>query len=376
MSQSPSFARKPVLLAAGGTGGHLFPAYALAEELGRRGFAVDLVTDMRGDRFGSGFPARRIHQVPSSPLKGRSPAAIAGTALTLSKGVWAALRLLGEIKPSVVVGFGGYPSFPPLLAARIRQVPSALHEQNAILGRANRMLAKRVNAIALSFDKTEFLPDTAVKKAVVTGNPVRDAVMAVADRPYISAWRDQPFGLLVFGGSQGANYFSDLVPLALAGLSHKLRERLEVVQQARAEDVPRVEAAYKDIGINALVAPFFPDLPEYMARAHLVIGRAGASTIAELSVLGRPSILVPFPHAIENDQMRNATFLAEAGGAWCLEQKGLTPERLTQDIDALMRAPHRLEAAAKAAKAQGYPDAVARLADLVADLAANPRKPT
>jgi UDP-N-acetylglucosamine--N-acetylmuramyl-(pentapeptide) pyrophosphoryl-undecaprenol N-acetylglucosamine transferase len=324
---------------------------------------------MRGDRYGADFPARRIHKVPSATLGGVSPAAITKTALTLSKGVWAAYRLLGEIGPAAIVGFGGYPTFPPLLAARMRRVPSALHEQNAVLGRANRMLARRVDAIATSFDATEHLTGDLAAKAHVTGNPVRAAVIQAAAIPYQPHFPGDPFSLLVFGGSQGARFFSDVFPAALSLLPVAVRKRVSVVQQAREEDVDRVRAAYGHSGVRATVAAFFPNLPILMAGAHLVVGRAGASSVAELSALGRPSILVPLPHALDNDQLRNAAELAKAGGAWCIEQKELDPHRLAGELERLMRAPQILAAAAKAAKARGRLDAVERLADLVEELA-------
>lgn len=358
-----------ILLAAGGTGGHLFPAYALAEELGRRGYLVDLATDMRGDRYGTGFPARVVHHIPSATLTGKSPVAAAQTVWTLSRGIAAAVKLLGEIRPSAVVGFGGYPTFPPLLAAKLRGIKTVLHEQNAVLGRANRMLAGRVDAIATSFERVKYLDGTLAEKARCTGNPVRDVVLEWSSRPYWSPGTSDVVQLLFFGGSQGARFFSDTVPPALALLPQDLRQRLNVVQQAREEDVDRVRQAYADSRIAAEVAPFFTNLPEIMANSQLVMARAGATTIAELTVMGRPSILVPLPHALDNDQLQNAARLAESGGAWCIEQKNLGPERLAQELMRLIGDPMLLLDAANAARAQGRPDAVARLADLVGELA-------
>ncbi len=364
-----------IMLAAGGTGGHLFPAFALAEELQRRGFAVDLITDMRGDRYGTGFPARKVYQVPAATLAGSNPLAAARTVVTLAKGVRAAAKVLAEVRPGVVVGFGGYPSFPPLIAASLKRIPTALHEQNAVLGRANRMLARRVTAIATSFETVELLDGAALAKAQFTGNPVRDVVIKWAGAPYRPSAPGEPFRLLVFGGSQGARYFSDTVPPALKLLPLALRRRLSVVQQAREEDVTHVADSYlpsatdaNDPGIEAEVQPFFKNLPELMAASHLVIARAGASSVAELAVLGRPSILVPLPHALDNDQLQNATRLAASGGAICFEQKALTPELLAQTIGRLMEAPDDLASAAAAARSQGRPDAVQRFADLVVGL--------
>ena len=267
-SSSPS-----VVLAAGGTGGHLFPAFALAQELGRRAIAVDLVTDMRGDRYGSSFPARAIYRVPSAALAGRSPLQAGRAAWMLGRGVAASLRLLARIKPGAVVGFGGYPAFPPLVAARLRRIPTALHEQNAVLGRANRVLAKYVTAIAASFEGTKFLDARSLAKVRVTGNPVRDQVVDWATQSYQPPHADGPFCLLVFGGSQGARFFADALPPALAQLPEKIRASLFVVQQCREEDLERVETAYGAAGVRAHLATFFPNLPEEMAKAHLVIGR-------------------------------------------------------------------------------------------------------
>lgn len=360
---------RSIMLAAGGTGGHLFPAFALAEELKRRNVIVDLMTDMRGDRYGGGFPARDIYQVPSATLASRSPGDIAKTMLTLARGTKAAFSVLGRVKPGAVVGFGGYPTYPPLVAARLRGIPTAIHEQNAVLGRANKLLAKRVTAIATSFERTKFLDGALLQKVTLTGNPVRQAVMEAAARPYEAPAADGIIRILIFGGSQGARFFSDTVPLALFALPDPIRTRLRVVQQARGEDLERVQDAYLEANISAEVAPFFADLPERMAAAHLVIGRAGASTVAELTVMGRPSILVPLPHALDNDQLNNARRLAEAGGAWCIEQRHLSPERLADELEKLLPAPDTLAAAARAAKTAGRPDAVRNLADFTLALA-------
>ena len=362
-------ARGCIVVAAGGTGGHLFPAFSLAEELQRRGYAVELMTDMRGDRYGSGFPARAVHKVPSATLKGRSPFALAKTGTTLARGVRQAYAILGRIKPAAVIGFGGYSTFPPLLAARLRKIPTVLHEQNAVMGRANRMLARRATAIAASFEGTKSLEPEIRAKLTVTGNPVRQIVIDWSHQPYVAPDLVNPIRLLVFGGSQGARYFSESVPPALALLPADLRQRLSIVQQCREEDLASVQEAYARAQIAASLAAFFPNLPEIMAASHLVIARAGASSVAELAVMGRPSVLVPLPHALDNDQLQNATRLAELGGCWCMEQKALSPERLAQLLEQLFREPARLSAAAQAARQVGRPDAVQRLADLVEKLA-------
>lgn len=356
------------MLAAGGTGGHLFPALALAQELGRRGIAVDLVTDMRADRYDAGFPARAVYRVASASPAGKSAMGLGRAAWSMAVGIAASLRLLRAVKPGAVVGFGGYPAFPPLVAARLSGVPTALHEQNAVLGRANRSLARYVTAIATSFEQTKFLDGRTQTKARMTGNPVRDQVVDWATQSYRPPRQGGPYSLLVFGGSQGARFFADAMPQALALTPEWLRTRLFVVQQCRREDLTRVEAAYAAAGIRAHLAPFFPNLPEEMAKAHLVVGRAGASTVAELTVMGRPAILVPLPHALDNDQLQNAMRLSDAGAAWCLEQKNYTPKFLADAVTSLLTSPDTLAEAAAAAKAQGHPDAVTRLADLVEEL--------
>lgn len=359
------------MLAAGGTGGHLFPAFALAEELGRRGSVVELITDMRGDRYGTGFPARAVHCIHSATIKGSSPLAFAKTGLTLARGVKEAHAIMGRQKPAAVVGFGGYPCFPPIVAAGLRGVPTLLHEQNAVLGRANRMLSKRVNLIATSFAKVGLIDPAVEAKVRYTGNPVRAAVLEAALRPFDMPFSGGPFRLLVTGGSQGARFFTDLMIETLPLLPADLRRRLNLTLQCRPEDQERALAAIAAaLGGGTIagpfeISPFFKDLPQRIAASHLVMGRAGASTVAELAVIGRPAILVPLPHALDNDQLRNATTLAESGGAWCIEQKDLTPERLVRELMALSSNPAGLGQAASAAKAQGRPDAVARLADLV-----------
>ena len=357
-----------VMLAAGGTGGHLFPALALAQELKRRGIPVDLITDMRGDRYGSNFPARTIFQVPSATINGRSPVAAANTGLTLAKGVAKARQILADVNPKAVIGFGGYPSLPPMLAARMRGIPTAIHEQNAVLGRANRFLSRRVTAIATSFQGVKGIDVGTASKVRFTGNPVRDIVLEWSREAYKAPSESGPFQILVFGGSQGARFFSDMVPAVLATYSPQARAALRIVQQARQEDVARVEQAYAQAGIHAYVQAFFSNLPEAMSEAHLVIGRAGASTIAELTVMGRPSILVPLPNAIDNDQLTNARRLADVGAAVCLEQKDITGERLAMAIGQLLEAPDKLAAMADAARGAGRPNAVVLLANLVEEL--------
>jgi UDP-N-acetylglucosamine--N-acetylmuramyl-(pentapeptide) pyrophosphoryl-undecaprenol N-acetylglucosamine transferase len=360
MARDPS---RPVLLAAGGTGGHLFPAESLAHELRARGVAVHLATDHRATDYGRDFPADAIHIVSSATFGDRSPVGMARSGVALVRGLVQAFGLVTRVRPAVAVGFGGYPTIPPLMAALARCVPVVVHEANAVAGRANRFLAPRATAIATSFEETGLL-GAAASKAVMTGNPVRPKVVAAA-RPYAAADPAGAFRLLVFGGSQGARVFADLVPSAVATLDPTLAARLSVVQQARPEDVDRVRAAFAAAGVSAEVAPFFADLPERIADAHLVVCRSGASSVSELAVIGRPSILVPLPHAIDNDQKTNALELQRAGGAVMEEQAALTPDRLARLLADVAVDPARLAAMADAARAQGRPDAVKRLADLV-----------
>jgi len=312
--------------------------------------------------------------VPSATFATRSPVAAVRAMTLLLRGIAAAYKLLGQVKPGAVVGFGGYPAFPPLIAARLRRIPAAVHEQNAVLGRANRVLAKRANTIATSFEQTKFLEGPALARARCTGNPVRDLVIEWSRQGYHAPAREGPFSLLVFGGSQGARFFSDALPPALARLPPEIRANLFVVQQCREEDLGRVETAYKDAGVRSHLATFFANLPEEMAKAHLVICRAGASTVAELTVMGRPAILVPLPHSIDNDQLQNASQLAESGAAWCIEQKDLSPERLANALGRLLSSPQALAEAAAAARRHGRPDAVVQLADLVEELVGSGKK--
>jgi UDP-N-acetylglucosamine--N-acetylmuramyl-(pentapeptide) pyrophosphoryl-undecaprenol N-acetylglucosamine transferase len=350
-----------ILIAAGGTGGHLFPAEALASELVRRGHRIELATDHRATSYGSDFPAERIHIVASATITGRSPVVLAKAATKLAQGVAQARRIIRASEPAVVVGFGGYPTVPPLVAALFAGVPTVLHEANAVMGRANRLLAGRVTAVATGFPETRLLGKV---RATVTGNPVRPKVLA-ARQPYRPPAQHGVFRLLVFGGSQGARVFSDLVPPAIAAMAPEARARLRITQQVRPEDVERVAKVYSDLGAAPDIQPFFHDLPERIAGTHLVVARSGASTVAELGVIGRPAILVPLPHALDNDQKSNAEEMERAGAALLAEQARLTPERLAAMIEDLMAEPTRLAAMARAAETVGRPDAVSRLADLV-----------
>jgi UDP-N-acetylglucosamine--N-acetylmuramyl-(pentapeptide) pyrophosphoryl-undecaprenol N-acetylglucosamine transferase len=357
----------PVLVAAGGTGGHLFPAEALAVTLTKRGINVHLVTDRRAARLGGSFADDTVHVVVSATLRGRGPLALARTASALGLGVAQSWALVGRLKPAAVVGFGGYPTVPPVLAAAWRGVPTLIHDANAVLGRANRFLAPRVTAIATTFpDIFRGKPELGAK-ATLTGNPLRPAVVAAAATPYpIMA---DPLRLLIFGGSQGARVMADVVPAAVGLIEPALRARLAIVQQAREEDLQRIRAAYAALSVTAELAPFFVDLPARMAAAHVVIARSGAGTVAELSAIGRPAILVPLPHALDQDQFANAGVLERNGGAIRLVQKDFTPQRLADEIAALAAAPKRLQDMAAAARSVGRLDAADRLAELVLQVA-------
>ncbi|URQ75567.1 MAG: undecaprenyldiphospho-muramoylpentapeptide beta-N-acetylglucosaminyltransferase [Candidatus Ochrobactrum gambitense] len=357
-----------IVLAAGGTGGHLFPAEALAHELKSRGWDVHLATDARAQRFAGAFSEDHVHVIRSATIAGRNPFALLKTFWSLWQGNLDSRKLFRRLKPQLVAGFGGYPTLPPLYAASNMHIPTLVHEQNAVMGRANKGLAGRVKAIAGGF-----LPETGgafSEKTVTTGNPVRPPVLAAAATPYKPAKADERFRLLVFGGSQGAQFFSNAIPAAVALLPEKERARLLITQQARKEDEASVREAYKKLGIPADVAPFFNDMPARMADAHFVISRSGASTVSEITVIGRPAILVPFPHALDHDQAANAAALASAGGGEVVRQADLSPERLAQILQSAMNEPERLENQAKAAKSVGKPDAARLLADLAEAIAA------
>jgi UDP-N-acetylglucosamine--N-acetylmuramyl-(pentapeptide) pyrophosphoryl-undecaprenol N-acetylglucosamine transferase len=361
--------RAPVLLAAGGTAGHLFPAEALAAALARRGIEVELATDARAAHFARNFPAKHLHVVESATLRGRDPWNLARTAAVLAWGTLKSLALLRRIRPAAVVGFGGYPTIPPVLAAAWLHIPTLIHEQNGVMGRANRLLAPRVRAIATGFPGVVEEDPALAAKTSVTGDPVRQAVIEASAVPYPELDPIGPLHLLVFGGSQGARIMADIVPPAIERLEPPVRSRLVIVQQAREEDLGRVRETYRRLALRAEVETFFADLPARIAAAHLVVSRAGASTVAEVAAIGRPAILVPLPHALDQDQLANARVLSEAGGAIVLPQAEFTPERLAREIAALADDPDRLVGMAAKARAVGTPDAAERLADLVLQVA-------
>ncbi len=358
---------KTVLLAAGGTGGHLFPAQALAHELRERGLVVHLVTDKRATHYSAQFPAEDIHVVPSATVTSKNPVALAKTAISLLQGLRQSGQLLRKLRPDVVVGFGGYPTLPPLMAATRAGIAAIIHEQNAVMGRANGFLASRVNVIAGGF-----LPAGEGRygdKVITTGNPVRPDVLTAAQTPYQAPTDDGPFELLVFGGSQGARFFSEIMPETIARLPAPLIGRLHITQQARPEDQQAVERFYAENKVDADVAPFFDNMADRIATAHLVISRSGASTVSELAVIGRPSILVPFPYALDHDQAANAAALEAKGGCQVLRQSELDAGKLVALLTGFMDKPQQLAAIAAKAKSAGQPNATGLLGDLVEDIA-------
>ncbi len=358
--------QKLLLMAAGGTGGHMFPAQALAEEMLRRGWRVKLSTDARGARYTGGFPhTTEITQVSSATFARGGLLAKAMVAPKIALGVMGMALQMRRERPDAVVGFGGYPSIPALGAATLLKVPRMIHEQNGILGRVNQLFATRVAGVACGSWPTE-LPENVAHEHV--GNPVRRAVAERAGAGYIPPG-DYPMSILVMGGSQGARILSDVVPAAIAALPEAQRQYLRVSHQAREEDADRVVAFYAEHGIDAEVKPFFHDVPARMSEAQLVISRAGASSIADLSVIGRPSILIPFAAAAGDHQTANARGLVDAGGAIMIPERALTPESLGEQIATVLGHPQGAEQMAQAALSAGIPDATDRLAALVEQLA-------
>lgn len=359
------------VLAAGGTGGHLMPAFALGQELLNRGHHVALITDERGAKI-PGCPDRiATHILPAGRIT-KNPLSWLPGVQAIAEGRLMARRLYASFAPSAVVGFGGYPAFPALLGAFAEKIPTVIHEQNAVLGRVNRFTARQVSAIATAYPEVLRLSPRYQKKVHLVGNPVREEVLALRDEPYPPLLADGIFRVLVTGGSQGATILSEIVPDGLARLPLNLRRRLQVTQQCRAEDIETVRAAYASHDIPAELATYLPDLPERLGWAHLVIGRAGASTISELTCAGRPAILVPLPSATDDHQSYNVKEMVAAGGARAIAQTAFNSIELAKQIQKIAMEPGALENAAKAAKGCGRPNAVADLADLVESLGRAP----
>lgn len=356
---------RPIVITAGGTGGHVFPAEALATELDRRGFALALITDRRGGGYGETLSRIPNHRISAGQVASRGPIGRVLGLASLGLGVLQARGLMRRLRPVAAVGFGGYAAFPATLAATLSGIPTAIHEQNAVLGRANRLVSGRVRHIATAFADVAGLRRADRARCVLTGNPVRDAVVALSDRPYVPAAEDGPLTLLILGGSQGARVFSDIMPAALALLDAAARARLVITQQCRSEDIEAVRDAYDRLGVTADLAAFFDDVPAHLAAAHLVIARAGASTVAECTTAGRPTILVPYPWAVDDHQTANARAVAAAGAGWLMPQPEFTAAALAARLMAVLDAPATLAEASAKARAMGHPDAAKKLAELV-----------
>lgn len=355
--------KRPILIAAGGTAGHLFPGQALAAVLRERGWPIHLATDHRATHYGGDFPADAIHIVPSATIT-RQPLQMARAVVRLGAGFIRSWQVVRKVRPAVAVGFGGYPTLPPILAAARAGIPTIVHDQNAVLGRANRFLADRVDFVATSVAEVKGAADLKAE-IVETGNPVRVAVREAAATPYPVRTPDAPLQLLVFGGSQGARFLSDTVPAAVALLPEEARARLRIVQQCRPEDVERVRRAYTEAGVSPDLHEFIADMPARMAASHLVICRSGASTTTELTGIGRPAIMIPLPGALDQDQAANAALIDAAGGGWKVDQSDLTSEGLAERLTRFLAEPGVLAEAAARARALGRLDGAERLADLV-----------
>ncbi|HEY0267331.1 MAG TPA: undecaprenyldiphospho-muramoylpentapeptide beta-N-acetylglucosaminyltransferase, partial [Rhizomicrobium sp.] len=343
-----------IVLSAGGTGGHLFPAQALAGELAKRGRDIVVMTDARFANYATAFPRARIVTVPSSPFSSLAAPFKIGT------GIVVALAKLLKLKPAAVIGFGGYPSVPVMLAATLARLPTAIIEQNAVVGRANRLVMNKVRVVAAAFPIARFAPDDRAK-IVLTGNPLRPEVEALWGSPYRMPEASGPLRLLVFGGSQGARAMSEIVPAALTRLPHDMKMRLSVVQQCRPEDMEDVRDIYRNAEIRAELQPFFADLPRRMAETHLIVARAGAGTVAEVMAIGRPAILVPLPGALDDNQTPNAEILSKAEAGWAVAQRDLTPDLLAWMLIGIFADPLALAARAARAHALAIRDAAGKL---------------
>ncbi|HEX6740719.1 MAG TPA: undecaprenyldiphospho-muramoylpentapeptide beta-N-acetylglucosaminyltransferase [Sphingomicrobium sp.] len=352
------------VLAAGGTGGHMVPAHALAAELTSRGHGVLLITDDRGARFPGLFEGVPVHILPAGRLGG-GPIGWLKAARAVVAGRGEAKLLYKEHRPDAVVGFGGYPAFPSLLAASAMRIPTVLHEQNAVLGRVNRLLAGEAEAIGTAFETVERLKPRFREKTALVGNPVRESIARLGELPFPPFDEIAPLKILITGGSQGATVLGEVVPEGLGLLQPSLRRRLQVVHQCRPDDIERVRKTYAELGIPAELMTYIEDMPEKLADAHLVIGRAGASTIAERTAAGRPAILIPFPAATDDHQTANAREMTRAGGARTIQQTGFTPTVLARQIEAMAADPIALNNAAARALSVGRPHAARDLADLV-----------
>jgi len=361
-------AKKVVVIAAGGTGGHLFPAAAFAEEMFRRDWRVVLMTDARGRRYAEGFPAERIEDVAAASINANPFTAIPA-AFKIMRGISEAKARFAELPPSLVAGFGGYPSFPALMAARAKKTPILIHEQNSVLGRVNRSMAGSAAIVACGFERLDRLPQSAEARKRVVGNPVRSPILAVRERPYPEAPAGGRLNILIIGGSQGARLFGEVIPAAIALLPPPLRARLTVVHQVREEQVADAKKVYKKANVDAEVAPFFTDMGQRLGATHLVISRAGASSVTELQVAGRPAILVPFAAAADDHQTANAEGLTSVGAADIFTEGEFEPGALAALLERRLADPHGLAVRAAAARASAKPEAAKSLADLAESIA-------
>ncbi|CAO1654359.1 undecaprenyldiphospho-muramoylpentapeptide beta-N-acetylglucosaminyltransferase [Parasphingorhabdus sp. NYA22] len=362
---------KHYVLAAGGTGGHMIPAYALARELVLRGHRVAMITDERGEKIPGMVDEAQVHVLPAGRITKNPRSWVSGTRAIL-KGRRMAMQLYDTFQPSAIVGFGGYPAYPALLAANSKGIPTIVHEQNAVLGRVNRLAARSVNAIATAYPDVLRIKPKYQDKVHLVGNPVREEVVALRSELYPILSEDGIFRVLVTGGSQGASILSDVVPDAMAMLPMHLRRRLQITQQCRENDIERVRAKYAEHDIPAELATYLPDLPERLGWAHLVIGRAGASTIAELTTAGRPAILIPLPSAMDDHQTYNVREMVAAGGARSIPQSRFSSKELAKQMQKMALQPGALENAARFAAKCGRPEAVNDLADLVESIGTSP----
>lgn len=354
--------KKPlVIIGAGGTGGHMFPAAAFAAEMRARGWAVGLMTDVRGARYAANFPADWQDVIEAASPNLRQPWTLPGAAWKLNKGIGAAKKKMRALQPALVAGFGGYPAFPALAAARRIGVPILIHEQNAVLGRVNRQFAKYASAVASGFPRLDRLPEGI--KHIPLGNPVRGPIAAMREVAFPAT--DGALNVFITGGSQGARRLGEMLPLALAGqTSPHLRMRLHIVQQVREEQIEDVRAIYEKAGVHHELRAFFEDMPARLAAAHIVIARSGAGTVSEIAAVGRPSILIPLKTAMDDHQTANADMLVAAGAADLVVEDNLYPNLIGQLLEARLSDGDDLRARAAAAKGAGTVNAASDLADL------------
>ena len=359
---------KQILISAGGTGGHMFPAEALARDLIERGYRVALATDIRGKKyepFADGIP---VYVLKSGAMNSGIFSKVK-TVLALGVGMMQARKLVDKLKPAVVVGFGGYPSFPAVQAAQKKNIPTIIHESNAVLGKANAYLAPKADRIAVAWNNIAGLDESDSVRVIVTGNPVRPDIAALYNKPYPALEQDGVLRIFIMGGSQGASVFGEVVPKMVDNLSSEHKARLEIVQQCRAGDIDDVRKAYKEAGVKAELVTFFDNVADQLEKCHLFIGRSGASTVSEVVTAGRPAIFVPYPHHKDQQQKRNADAVFDAGGAWLMTQDGFTVEALLARVETFLQSPEALFNAAENARTCGRPDASRKLGNVVTALA-------